>query len=206
MDYLSSIIRKYNYYARIVHHGSTIYQIMFYPICLASHVMSDQHSSISSRLYEGHFVSLWKRINHRCLKRDKRIALTIAFWHPGTSNNWKCLNVLVLELCALAEVNNLTFEVFFLLLFLQHGALALHDVRHVLLVLVARLIITDYHWCDYHWLSLLWLSWSSLCSKQSCHIFLKLLVAPFLYFDNQGGKISPCKTWQLFSPPQHLEQ
>ena len=89
---------------------------------------------------------------------------------------------------ALAKGENLTFEVFFLLLFLQDGALALHDARHVLLVLVARLIIADYHWCDYHWVSLLWLSWSSLCSKQSCHIFLKLLVAPFLYFDNQGGK------------------
>ena len=55
-------------------------------------------------------------------------------------------------------------------------------------LIIIGVIITDYHWCDYHWLSLLWLSWSSLCSKQSCHIFLKLLVAPFLYFDNQGGK------------------
>ena len=72
----------------------------------------------------------------------KRKAPTIAFWHPGTSNNWKCLNVLVLEVSALAKVKNLTFEVFLLLLFLQDSALALHNVRHVLLVLVARLIIT----------------------------------------------------------------
>ena len=38
-------------------------------------------------------------------------------------------------------MKNLTFEVFLLLLFLQDGALTLHDVRHVLLVLVARLIV-----------------------------------------------------------------
>ena len=200
MDYLSSIIRKYNYYARIVHHGSTIYQIMFYPICLASHVMSDQHSSISSRLYEGHFVSLWKRINHRCPKLDKRIALTIAFWHPGTSNNWKCFSIGSVCLGKRGESYIWSFL----------PALVPSRRRTCTSRCWPRPSrargTPDYHWLSLVWLSLLWLSWSSLCSKQSCHIFLKLLVARFLYFDNQGGKISPCKTWQLFSPPQHLEQ
>ena len=76
----------------------------------------------------------------------KRIAPTIAFWHPGTSNNWKCWNVLVIS-WQKWRILHLKFS----------SCSCSFKTAHLHFTMFA----TSFS-CSWHaWLSLLWLCWAS---------------------------------------------